>query len=187
MCYLTSSIKTLLGDTCNPELNILQGKNLLHLSDKWHEIQNHSMDHRTLKTGCRLTFLGMQSPTHQLRFSTFLSSFICGRSQACCIALHLLHYFFKGVTEVVTWHPTQIIKIWWEGTEEEETAQSNQPAHLLANISCHKGRGKVRNVSQQQEKRKTHKHMIFHLLEQSSAFGHGGDTLQCITRPLLVI
>lgn len=135
------------------------------------------MDHRTLKTGCKLTFLGMKPPTYQLPFLTFLYCYICGRSQACCIVLRLLYYLLKESWK--SWPDTPPKAERYGGEDEGERKGSVQPT---CTFSCQhqlpQRKGKSLECKTATGERKTHRHTIFHSLEQSSAFGHGWDSAE---------
>lgn len=153
--YIRSRVEILEGDLCNPELNILQGKYLLLISDKRHEMQKHSTDHGTLKTGRKLTFPGHNHPLI-VGCPPFTSEYILApagdhRHVAWLSACFSFLKWGDGSCGR-THRPTQVIQIGWVGTEEEG-APPNQPEHLLVNMCHNAGRGKV-HTGRMQEKGK---------------------------------
>lgn len=94
-------------------------------------MQNHSLDHRTVKTGCRHTFLGRQAPTHQLPGSHIFYILSSGGGQNLVASPPCALFFLKrghgscGLTP----HRTQIKETGWVGTEEEARPSPTNP-HL---------------------------------------------------------
>lgn len=141
-------VRTLQGDVCNLELNRPQGKYLLFVNDKRHEMQTHV---RTTKLGKR----GASSPpwasTHAPAGCPFPFAYLSSGADHQCVAQHSPFVFFSFKrghrSHGLTHHPTQIIKTGWVGLQEEDEARPDQSARLLANISCQEGWGDVHSGS----------------------------------------
>lgn len=112
------------------------------------------MHQRAQTTGSKLTFLGKQPPTGPRPFSIliiFHLGAITSRQHSSLFIFLKRGHRIRGLTR----HPTQLVKIGWVEMQEEDKAPPNQPAHLLANISCGKdGEKFVQEVINQQKPRK---------------------------------